>query len=394
MRTKRSFRPRHIGGFTLIEMLVVITILGMLIGLALPNLIRAKQKALEAQIKTNVHALRMDLERYASDHDGYYPAYLWGGSADSWCWDMASNAPMRAGCGAQGKVNPTSATVNQVLDPLIRYGYRSSYPKNPFISNNQSICVPFRNDPRFGCPIQAEFDSLMGNTMMDPNVPDSGFGDVNTIGYAGRLDDFFPAGDDEPTFDWIPGEFFYRSWSSRRDRAWCAASAGVPNVATPWPHSSDASYLSGQTPARRNCETDGLADYYILGGYGWTLTPGMDLVCDPVPPNPTPGRGCHYNPNTAGPPPADPDHYYGQLGGVNGQYLDSLPNVVFFDAWDLNNNGLLSGDAQPGASTYEVRPNGITESSQHPRSGYGNPDGTPDGIIIAFATGSPFQAAK
>ena len=44
-------------GFTLIELLVVITILGILVSLALPNFVKAKDKAKETEVKNNLRAV-------------------------------------------------------------------------------------------------------------------------------------------------------------------------------------------------------------------------------------------------------------------------------------------------------------------------------------------------
>ncbi|HYE78851.1 MAG TPA: type II secretion system protein, partial [bacterium] len=113
-------------GFTLIELLVVITIIGILAAIALPNYIKAKNKAKEVQVISGVHAIQTAVERYAVDH-GSYPPFLIGGDVEGWKhWHSKYD---------EANPNPDDTANRWLVDPLIAYAYLDSYPANPFVDD-------------------------------------------------------------------------------------------------------------------------------------------------------------------------------------------------------------------------------------------------------------------
>lgn len=62
-------------GFTLIEIIIVFTLIGILVGLALPQYKYAAKRAREAVLKENLFQMRKLINQYYADK-GKYPAFL------------------------------------------------------------------------------------------------------------------------------------------------------------------------------------------------------------------------------------------------------------------------------------------------------------------------------
>lgn len=108
-RNRKSF------GFTLVELLVVVVIIGILAAIALPNFIGAQGKAKTAAVKGNMRTVQIASESYATDSGGSYSAntayqnYLPGGS-NTISGGTAGNIPLNPVSGQATVIGAALAT--------------------------------------------------------------------------------------------------------------------------------------------------------------------------------------------------------------------------------------------------------------------------------------------
>ena len=68
----RKRMAREESGFTLVELLVVMLILGLLAAIAIPSFFNQRDKARDAEAKSAVRTSQTAMETYATDHQGTY----------------------------------------------------------------------------------------------------------------------------------------------------------------------------------------------------------------------------------------------------------------------------------------------------------------------------------
>jgi prepilin-type N-terminal cleavage/methylation domain-containing protein len=60
-------------GFTLVELMVVVVIIGIIAAIAIPNFVKVVDKSREATVKSNMHTVQFVVELYKVDHPPLYP---------------------------------------------------------------------------------------------------------------------------------------------------------------------------------------------------------------------------------------------------------------------------------------------------------------------------------
>ncbi len=96
-RAGARFKGEGEAGFTLVELLVVMLILGILAAIAIPAFFNQKEKANDSQAKAYAHSAQVAMETFATDNGGSYTGANVGA--------LTTIEPTLTGAG--GNLNPT-----------------------------------------------------------------------------------------------------------------------------------------------------------------------------------------------------------------------------------------------------------------------------------------------
>ena len=141
-------RPPTRQGFTLVEILIVVVILGILAAIVLPQFSNASQITRENTLKDELRYMRTQLGVYAAQHQDHPPGFQNGSLGGSISALFVQQLTQYTD--AQGNVSSTSSNVYQ-FGP-----YLSQMPANPVTSISSIEVVTGAIADRFALKIHSE----------------------------------------------------------------------------------------------------------------------------------------------------------------------------------------------------------------------------------------------
>jgi prepilin-type N-terminal cleavage/methylation domain-containing protein len=178
-------RPaRRRRGFTLVELLAVIVILGMLIGLIAPSVQAVRRMFLIDQTKGYMHQLTMGIENYRTEMRELPPS-------DGTFLHPSNLNPAKLSSGAAGLVQCLTGYMGADKDGLAGPGFRwerGGKDHGPFVAQNMPVATKDEN----GNDMPPIFQDAFGNSILyyrfDPGSKTYNSGDNNTTGAKGPSD--------------------------------------------------------------------------------------------------------------------------------------------------------------------------------------------------------------
>lgn len=147
MRAGRAALARNEGGFTLIEILAVMIIIGILAAIAIPAFFNQRNKANDSSAKEMAHTSEVAIEALGSDNDGSYstasPANL--NLVDASIPTSAGSPPKPYVSAASGTAKTWTFTITSAT------GNTFTVAKSSSGAVSFTCSVPAGND-RGGCP--------------------------------------------------------------------------------------------------------------------------------------------------------------------------------------------------------------------------------------------------